>query len=70
LKASCSSAVAAFGSRGRGYWIDQPIARNASLLRYGASEASPSSSAIQRAALPLVHISPPGGGSRTQAQMF
>jgi hypothetical protein len=48
LKASCSSAVAAFGLRGRGFWIDQPIARNASQPRCGASEASPSSSAIQR----------------------
>ena len=63
LKASCSSGVAAFGLRGRGFWIDQPIARNASPPRCGASEASPSSSAIQRATLPLVQIPPSGGGS-------
>jgi len=63
LKASCSSGVAAFGLRGRGFWIDQPIARSASQPRCGASEASPSSPAIQRATLPLVQTPPSGGGS-------
>ena len=63
LKASSSSSVAAFGLRGRGFWIDQPIARNASQPRCGASEASPSSPAIQRATLPLVQTPPSDGGS-------
>ena len=45
--------VAAFGLRGRGFSIDQPIARNASKPRCGASDASPSWAAIQRATLPL-----------------
>jgi hypothetical protein len=53
LNASCSAGVAAFGLRGRGFSIDQPIARNASKPRCGASDASPSWAAIQRATLPL-----------------
>ena len=63
LKASCSAGVAAFGLRGRGFWIDQLIARNASHPRCGATEAKPNSAAIQRATLPLVHTPPSGGGS-------
>ena len=63
LKASCSAALAAFGLRGRGFWIDQPIAFSASQPRCGASFSSPSSSAIQRATLPLVQSPPSGGGS-------
>src|SRR5271169_6289305 len=63
LKASCSSGVAAFGFLGRGFWIDQPIARKASQPRCGATEAKPSSPASQFAALPLVHTPPSGGGA-------
>jgi hypothetical protein len=63
LKASCPAGVAAFGLRGRGFWIDQSIARNASQPRCGATEAKPNSAAIQRATLPLVHTPPSGGGS-------
>lgn len=42
LKAAVCSGVAAFGCRGRGDWIDQPIACRASHPRCGASFASPS----------------------------
>jgi len=63
LKPSCSSALAAFGLRGRGFWIDQPIAFKASQPRCAASFSRPSSSAIQRATLALVQSPPSGGGS-------
>ena len=63
LKASCSAALAAFGLRGRGFWIDQPTAFSASQPRCGASFSSPRSPAIQRATLPLVQTPPSGGGS-------
>src|SRR5436305_8127739 len=63
LKASCSSALAAFGLRGRGFWIDQPIAFKASQPRCAPSLSRPSSSAIQRATLALVQSPPSGGGS-------
>src|SRR5437660_4754461 len=62
LKASCCASVAAFGLRGRGFWIDQPIAFKASQPRCGASFSSPNSSAIQRATFPLVQRPPSGGG--------
>ena len=41
LNASCSASPAAFGLRGRGFWIDQPIAFNASQPRCGASFFQP-----------------------------
>jgi hypothetical protein len=68
LNASCSAGVAAFGLRGRGFWIDQLIARSASQPRCGASEAKPSSPAIQRATLPLVQTPLSGGGSPKRAR--
>jgi len=37
LNASCSASLAAFGLRGRGFWIDHPIAFNASHPRCGAT---------------------------------
>jgi len=63
LNASCSATVAALGLRGRGFWIDQPIACNASQPRCGTSEARSNSPAIHRATLPLVQTPPSGGGS-------
>jgi hypothetical protein len=68
LKAPSSSGVAAFGLRGRGFWIDQRIAFSASQPRCGASFSKPSSSAIQRATLALVHKPPSGGGSLKRAR--
>ena len=38
LNAAASSGVADFGFFGRGFWIDQPIAFNASQPRCGATE--------------------------------
>src|ERR1700710_1694317 len=63
LKSSCSASVAAFGLRGRGFWIDHPRAFSASHPRCGASFSNPNSCAIQRATLPLVQRPPSGGGS-------
>ena len=63
LNAAASSGVADFGFFGRGFWIDQPIAFNASQPRCGATEVRLSSPAIQAATLRLDH-SPPSGGGR------
>ena len=46
LNAAASSGVADFGFFGRGFWIDQPIAFNASQPRCGATEVRLSSPAI------------------------
>ena len=51
LNAAASSGVADFGFFGRGFWIDQPIAFNASQPRCGATEVTLSSPAIQAATL-------------------
>ena len=51
LNAAASSGVADFGFFGRGFWIDQPIAFNASQPRCGATDVRPSSAAIQSATL-------------------
>ena len=63
LNAAASSGVADFGFFGRGFWIDQPIAFNASQPRCGATEGRLSSPAIQAATLRLDHSPPSGGGS-------
>ena len=63
LNAAASSGVADFGFFGRGFWIDQPIAFNASQPRCGATEVRLSSPAIQAATLRLDHSPPSGGGS-------
>jgi hypothetical protein len=47
LNAAASSGVADFGFFGRGFWIDQPMAFNASQPRCGATEVRLSSPAIQ-----------------------
>jgi hypothetical protein len=62
LKAASCSGVAEFGCRGRGDWIDQPIACSASQPRCGATFSSPSCAAIQLATLLLVHSPASGGG--------
>lgn len=67
LKAAASSGDADFGFRGRGDWIDQPIALSASQPRCGESLASPSCPAIQLAALALVHRPPDGGGALSRS---
>src|SRR5215213_3020044 len=68
LKVSCSSGVAAAGWRGRGVWIDQPIARSASQPRCGRSVLRPSSPAIQAATFGPLHSPPSGGGSRRRSR--
>jgi len=67
LKAASCSGVAELGCRGRGDWIDQPIAWSASQPRCGASLSSPNWAAIQAATFPLVHRPPSGGGSRSRS---
>ena len=63
LNAAASSGEADLGFFGRGVWIDQPIAFNASQPRCGATDVRPSSLAIQAATLLLDHNPPSGGGS-------
>jgi hypothetical protein len=67
LNSASSSGVAAFGFFGRGDWIDQPIARNASQPRCEATCASPSRPAINSATLRLLHNPPSGGGSLSRS---
>ena len=67
LNAAASSGEADFGFFGRGVWIDQPIAFNASQPRCGATDVRPSSAAIQSAALRLDHRPPSAGGSRSRS---
>jgi len=67
LKAASCSGVAELGCRGRGDWIDQPIACSASQPRCAATFSSPNWAAIQVATLPLVHRPPSAGGSRNRA---
>ena len=64
LNAAASSGVADFGFFGRGFWIDQPIAFNASQPRCGATEVRLSSPAIQAATLRLDHSPPSGAGEQ------
>src|SRR5205807_6471561 len=66
LKAASCSGVAELGCRGRGDWIDQPIACSASQPRCGASFSRPNWAAIQVATLPLVQRPPSGGASPTR----
>ena len=70
LNAAASSGVADFGFFGRGFWIDQPIAFNASQPRCGATEVRLSSPAIQAATLRLDHSPPSGGGSSRRRRNF
>ena len=63
LNAAASSGEADLGFFGRGFWIDQPIAFNASQPRCGATDLRPSWRAIQSATLRLDHNPPAGGGS-------
>jgi hypothetical protein len=63
LKAAASSGAADFGFFGRGFWIVQPIACNASPARCANTEARPNSCAIHTAILGVVHTPPSGGGS-------
>jgi hypothetical protein len=70
LNAAASSGEADFGFFGRGFWIDQPIACNASQPRCGATDVRPSSPAIQFATLRLDHSPPSGGGSRSRSRSF
>ena len=70
LNAAASSGVADFGFFGRGFWIDQPIAFNASQPRRGATDVRPSSLAIQSATLRLDHSPPSAGGSRSRSRNF
>src|ERR1700720_2255113 len=63
LNAAASSGVADFGFFGRGFWIDQPIAFNASQPRCGATEARLSSPGIQFATLRLHPSRPTGRGA-------
>src|ERR1700719_1106522 len=68
LNAAASSGEADLGFFGRGVWIDQPIAFNASQPRCGATDLRPSSAAIQSAALRLDHSPPSAGGSRSRSR--
>lgn len=63
LKASSSSAVAAFGFLGRGAWIDQRSFFKASQPRGACTCASPRRDAIQSATLGPLHWPPPSGGA-------
>ena len=58
LNAAASSGEADLGFFGRGVWIDQPIAFNASQPPCGATDVRPSSLAIQAATLLLDHNAP------------
>src|ERR1700719_3669204 len=68
LNAAASSGEADLGFFGRGVWIDQPIAFNASQPRCGATDARPSSLAIQAATLLLDHNPPSAGGSPSRSR--
>ena len=70
LKAAASSGVADFGFFGRGFWIVQPIARNASQARCANTEVKPNSCAIHTAIFGVVHTPPSGGGSTRRARSF
>ena len=70
FNAAASSGVADFGFFGRGFWIDQPIAFNASHPRCGATDLRSSSAAIQSATLRLDHSPPSAGGSRSRSRSF
>jgi hypothetical protein len=70
LNAAASSTEADLGFFGRGVWIDQPIAFNASQPRCGATDVRPSSTAIQSATYRLDHSPPSGGGSRSRSRSF
>jgi hypothetical protein len=70
LNAAASSGVADFWFFGRGFWIDQPIAFKASQPRCGATDAKPSSPAIQAATLRLDHRPPSGGVSSRRTRNF
>src|SRR3954451_7093992 len=67
LTASRSSGVAEAGWRGRGLCTVQPTASRPPQPRWGKTEASPSSPAIQAATFGLVHRPPSGGGSRRRS---
>ena len=62
LNAACASGVAASAWRGRGRWIDQPIARKASQPRCSATRRP--SSAAMKAATFLAVQTPPSSGAR------
>src|SRR5207344_2299899 len=62
LNAACSSGAAAFGLRGRGAWIDQPIFFKASQPRGACTCTSPSRAAIHRATFGPLHSPPSSGG--------
>ena len=68
LNAAASSGEADLGFFGRGVWIDQPIAFNASQPRCGATDGRPSSLAIQAATLLLDHNPPLAGGSPSRSR--
>src|SRR5580692_4267263 len=68
LNAAASSGKADLGFFGRGVWIDQPIAFNASQPRCGATNLRPSSLAIQAATLLLDHNPPLAGGSPSRSR--
>jgi hypothetical protein len=68
LNAAASSGEADLRFFGRGFWIDQPIAFNASQPRCGATDVRPSSPAIQFATLRLDHSPPSGGGSPSRSR--
>ena len=70
LKAAASSGVADFGFFGRGFWIVQPIACNASQARCANTEAKPNSCAIHTAILGVVHTPPSGGASTSRVFNF
>src|ERR1700732_4441326 len=55
LNAAASAGDADFGFFGRGFWIDQPIAVQASHPRCAATDVRPSSPAIQATTLRLRH---------------
>src|SRR5207302_11516716 len=63
LKAASCSGVAGLGCRGRGDWIDQPIACSASQPRCGASFSRPNWAAVLVATLALGRRPPSGRGS-------
>ena len=68
LNTAASSGVADFGFFGRGFWIDQPIAFNASQPRCGATEVRLSSPAICRRNLAVARPQPAIGRRVVKAQ--
>src|SRR6266700_747552 len=63
LKAASCSGVAELGCRGRGDWIDQPIACSASQPRCGASFSRPNWAVVRRRlAYPLLELVQQLGG--------